>query len=140
VSFPVLPTDTTTSALVEPSQPDSAYYAPVSHAKDTPTPRWSIWALVSAICGIVAAAGVVVAIFSITAAEVLCVAAGPALVCGLVGLVNISESNGRLKGRGFAVVGVVIGSVGITMLIHMISSQLSSHLIKYPPLLFPTDD
>ena len=137
MSFPVLPSDTTSSGLVEPSPPDSAPRVPVPHATDTPTPRWSIWALVSAICGIVTAVGVGVANFSITAAEVLCVAAGPALVCGLVGLVNISESNGRLKGRGFAVVGVVTGFVGLFALTHMMSLQLFSHI---PPHLFPTDD
>ncbi len=65
--------------------------------------------------------------------------AGPALVCGLVGLVNISESNGRLKGRGFAVVGVVIGCVGLTMLMHLASLQFFSHLAQYLPH-FPTDD
>jgi hypothetical protein len=105
-----------------------------------PTPRWSIWALVSAVSGIVGAVGIGVALFSTTFAEVLCVAAGPALIGGLVGLVNISDSNGRLKGRRFAVVGVVMGFVGLFMLTHLMSLQLSSHFKQYPLLLFPTDD
>jgi hypothetical protein len=78
--------------------------------------------------------------FSITAAEILWVAAGPALVSGLVGLVTISESNGRLKGRGFAVVGVVMGVVGIIVLTHLTSSQLVAHFEQYPPFSFPSDD
>jgi hypothetical protein len=112
---------------------------PVPHAIDTSTPRWSIWTLVSAICGIVSVVGVGGAIFSITAVGVLCVAAGPALVCGLVGLVNISESSGRLKGRGFAVAGVILGTVGIIVLTHIVTTQLLSAL-PTPAQLFPSDD
>lgn len=135
MSFPVRPSDTTSDAPIEPSPPD---FAP--HAKDTFTPRPSIWALIGAIWGIVAAVGVIAVNYSITVAGVLCVAAGPALVCGLVGLVTISESNGRLKGRGFAVVGVVMGVVGIIMLTHLTSSQLAAHFEQYPPFSFPSDD
>ena len=140
MSFPVRPTDTTSSAPVEPSPPDFAPYTPVLHATATPAPRWSIWALVSASCGIVATVGVAVAVFSIITAAVLCVAAGPALVGGLVGLVNISESSGGLKGRGFAVVGVVMGIVGLFVLTHLMSSHLAAHFEQYPPFSFPSDD
>lgn len=105
----------------------------------TPTPRWSIWAQTSAIYGADAAVGIGVAMFNV-AAGFLCVAAGPALICGLVGLVNISEPNGRLKGRGFAVVGVVMGCVGLFMLVHLMSSQLATHFTQYPPFSFPSDD
>lgn len=35
----------------------------------------------------------------------------PAIVCGIVGLVKISKSNGQLKGTGFAVTGLVIPAV-----------------------------
>jgi hypothetical protein len=96
--------------------------------------------VVGAICGIVTAAGVVLATFGSAAAEVLCVAAGPALACGFVGLVSISESNGRLKGRGFAVVGLVIGVVGIVALDQLMLPHLWSHFEQYPPFSFPTDD
>ncbi|MGE5333945.1 MAG: DUF4190 domain-containing protein [Nitrososphaerota archaeon] len=138
MSFPARPTGTATSAPVEPSLPDAASYVPALHATDTLPPRWSIWTLVSATWGIVTAVGVGAAMFSGSAAAgVLCVAAGPALVCGVVGLVNISESNGRLKGRRFAVIGVVTGFVGLFMLTHMMSSQFFSRL---PPHLFPSDD
>ena len=140
MSFPVRPSGTPSSAPVEPSPPDFAPFAPAPHATATPTPRWSVWTLVSAICSIVTAAGVVLAIFGSAAAEILCVAAGPVLVCGFVGLVTISESNGRLKGRGFAVIGVVMGVVGITVLTHLKSSQLTAHFEQYPPFSFPSDD
>jgi len=115
-------------------------FAPAPHARDTLTPRRSIWALVGAIWGIAAAVDVGAANFSITVAGVLCVAAGPALVCGLVGLVTISESDGRLKGRGCAVVGVVMGVVGITMLTHLTSSQIAAQFEQYPPFSFPSED
>ena len=143
MSFPVPPPDMTGRAPVEPLLPDAAPYAPgarVPHVVDTPTPRWSFWALVSALCGIVTAVGIGAAIFSIAAAEVLCVAAGPPLICGLVGLVTIIESKGRLKGRGFAVVGVVMGFVGMLVLTRMMTSRLSSHWEQYPPFEFPSYD
>ncbi|HEX5548377.1 MAG TPA: hypothetical protein VFX24_13280 [Ktedonobacterales bacterium] len=140
MSFPVRPSDTTSHAPVEPLSPDFAPFAPAPHASDTPTPRRSIWALVGAVCGFVTTVGVCATGFSITAAEILWVAAGPALVSGLVGLVTISESNGRLKGRGFAVVGVVMGVVGIIVLTHLTSSQLVAHFEQYPPFSFPSDD
>ena len=135
MSFPIQPRDTTSNAPAEPSPPD---FAP--NARGTLTTRWSVWAVVGAICSIVTAAGVVLAIFGSAAAEILCVAAGPVLVCGFVGLVTISESNGRLKGRGFAVIGVVMGVMGITVLTHLKSSQLTAHFEQYPPFSFPSDD
>ncbi len=140
VSFPVQPSNTTSRAPVEPSSPDFAPLAPAPHASDTPTPRWSIWTLVSAICGIFTAVGAGASIFSVTAAGVLCIAAGPALVCGLVGLLNISESNGRLKGREFAVVGFVMVVVGLIVFSHMASSQFSEYLKQHPFHLLPSDD
>ena len=140
MSFHMRSSDTTSSAPVQFSPPDFVYNAPAPHAANMPTPRWSVWTVVSVICGIVAAGGVGVAGFSITVAVVLCVAAGPALVSGLVGLVNISESNGRLKGRGLAIVGFVMGIVGIIMLTHLTSSQLVTHFEHYPPFSFPSDD
>lgn len=146
MSFPVPPPDWTARAPVEPSLPDAAPYVPhgpgarAPQTTDTPTPRWSFWTLASALCGIVTAVGIGAAIFSVAAAEVLCVAAGPALICGLVGLVNISESKGRLKGRGFALVGVVMGFVGMYVLTRMMTSRLSSHFAQYPPFEFPSDD
>ena len=140
MSFPVRPSDTPSSAQVEPLSPDFAPFAPAPHATATPTPRWSVWALVSVSCGIVAVVGVGVAAFSVTVAAVLCVAAGPALVCGLMGLVDISEANGRLKGRGFAVVGFVMGVVGIVVLEQLTLSQLTAHFEQYPPFSFPSDD
>lgn len=146
MSFPLSPHDTTSGAPSEPSPPDFAPYTPyapyaaVAQATDTPTPRWSIWALVGAIWGIVAVVGAGAANVSITVAGALCVAGGSALVCGLLGLVAISESHGRLKGRGFALVGVVLGVAGIIMLTHLASSQLAAHFEQYPPFAFPSDD
>ncbi|HKW20976.1 MAG TPA: hypothetical protein VJO13_06345 [Ktedonobacterales bacterium] len=140
MSFPARPSDTTSSAPVEPSPADFAPCAPAPHATATPTPRWSVWTLVSVICAIITAAGVGAAAFSGAVAAVLCVAAGPALVGGLVGLVGISESNGRLKGRGFAVVGFVMGIVGIVVLTQLTLSQLTAHFEQYPPFSFPSDD
>ena len=146
MSFPVPPSDRTARAPAEPSLPDAAPYGPYGpgarapQTTDTPTPRWSFWTLASALCGIVTAVGIGAAIFSVAAAEVLCVAAGPALICGLVGLVNISESKGRLKGRGFALIGVVTGFVGMFVLTRMMTSRLSSHWEQYPPFEFPSDD
>ncbi|HEX5441635.1 MAG TPA: DUF4190 domain-containing protein [Ktedonobacterales bacterium] len=140
MSFPMRPSDTTSSAPVEPAPPDVASYAPVPQATNTTTPRWSAWALVSAICGGFVAVGAAVAGFSATVAEILCVASGPALVGGLFGLVTISESNGRLKGRGLAVVGFVMGIVGIIVLERLTLSQLEAHFEQYPPFSFPSDD
>lgn len=140
MSFPVRPSDTTSRAPVETSPTDVALYAPAPHARDTLPPRRSSWALVGAIGGIVTTVGVCAASFSITAAEILCIAAGPALIGGLAGLVTISESHGRLKGRGFAVVGVVMGVVGIIVLTHLMLSQLTAHFEQYPPFSFPSDD
>jgi uncharacterized protein DUF4190 len=36
----------------------------------------------------------------------------PAIVIGLLGLRDIRESNGRLRGRGSAIVGIVLGVLG----------------------------
>ncbi len=36
------------------------------------------------------------------------VTALPAIICGIVGLVKISKSNGRLRGKGFAITGIVV--------------------------------
>ena len=140
MSFPMRPSDTSSSAPVDPLPPDFAPFAPAPHTRDTLTSRPSIWALVGALWGIVAAVGVGAANVSITVAGILCVAAGPALVCGLVGLVTISESHGRLNGRGFALVGVVMGVVGIIMLSHLTTTQLTAHFEQYPPFSFPSDD
>jgi len=38
----------------------------------------------------------------------LCVATVPGLICGAVGLSNIGKSNGRLKGRGMAITGILL--------------------------------
>jgi uncharacterized paraquat-inducible protein A len=36
------------------------------------------------------------------------VTAMPAIICGIVSLVKISKSNGRLKGKGYAITGIVL--------------------------------
>lgn len=36
------------------------------------------------------------------------VTALPAIICGIVSLVKISKSNGRLKGKGYAITGIVL--------------------------------
>ncbi|MCE5339828.1 MAG: DUF4190 domain-containing protein [Planctomycetaceae bacterium] len=36
------------------------------------------------------------------------VTALPAIICGIIGLVKISKSNGRLRGKGYAITGIVV--------------------------------
>ncbi len=38
----------------------------------------------------------------------VCVSAVPGVICGIIGLSNVSKSNGRLKGRGLAILGIVL--------------------------------
>lgn len=39
----------------------------------------------------------------------------PAIICGIIGLIKISKSNGRLKGTGFAIAGITIPSIGVIL-------------------------
>jgi len=41
----------------------------------------------------------------------LCVTALPGVICGIVGLSAIGKSNGQLKGRGLAIVGIVLSLI-----------------------------
>ncbi|OHB58165.1 MAG: hypothetical protein A2Y12_07835 [Planctomycetes bacterium GWF2_42_9] len=56
------------------------------------TSKLAIWSFVLALLGIVT--------FNITAL--------PAIICGIIGLVKINSSNGRLKGKGFAISGLIL--------------------------------
>ncbi|OQA03346.1 MAG: hypothetical protein BWY69_00516 [Planctomycetes bacterium ADurb.Bin401] len=40
----------------------------------------------------------------------------PAIVCGIISLVKISKSCGRLKGKGLAIAGIVISAIGIIVI------------------------
>jgi prepilin-type processing-associated H-X9-DG protein len=54
----------------------------------------------------------------------------PALICGIVSLVKISRSQGRLKGTGFAVAGIAIPSVGALFVVPMMLAILMPALGK----------
>jgi prepilin-type processing-associated H-X9-DG protein len=54
----------------------------------------------------------------------------PALICGIVSLVKISKSNGRLKGTGFAVTGIVLPSVSLVFILPMMLAILMPALGK----------
>jgi len=41
----------------------------------------------------------------------------PAIVLGIVGLMSIGSSKGRLQGRGLAIAGIVTGSIGSVLTI-----------------------
>ncbi|OHB52066.1 MAG: hypothetical protein A2Y10_11065 [Planctomycetes bacterium GWF2_41_51] len=64
------------------------------------TSALAIWSFVLAIMGLFT--------FLITAL--------PAMICGIIGLVKISKSNGRLKGTGLAIAGIAIPAVGIILI------------------------
>ena len=136
MSFPEPPTDGNIIAPVEPTPSDAALSTPVPHMTNRARPRWSAWALVGTICAIITFAGMSVAIRDGTIL-VLLPTAVLAVVCGLRGLVSISESGGRLKGRGLAVAGVILGAIGIIVLTQILTTQLLSTL---PTHLFPSDD
>lgn len=55
-----------------------------------------------------AVASVVLGAFSLCC---LCFTALPAIICGLMGLANIGKSNGQLKGRGLAILGIILSLV-----------------------------
>jgi len=48
----------------------------------------------------------------------------PALICGIIGLIKISKSNGQLKGKGLAIAGITIPIVSL-VLIFIISMLLA---------------
>ncbi len=50
----------------------------------------------------------------------------PAIICGIIALVNISKSNGQLKGTGFAVTGLVIPVVLGPMMLAILMPALSN--------------
>ncbi len=49
----------------------------------------------------------------------------PAIICGIIALVNISKSNGQLKGTGFAVTGLVIPVVLGPMMLAILMPALA---------------
>ena len=40
----------------------------------------------------------------------------PAVICGIIALINIGASNGRLRGRGLAIAGIVIPCIQIVLI------------------------
>jgi hypothetical protein len=40
----------------------------------------------------------------------------PAVICGIVALINIGASNGRLRGKGFAIAGIVIAGLQVVLI------------------------
>jgi hypothetical protein len=55
----------------------------------------------------------------------------PAVICGIVGLVGINKSNGRLKGTGLAIAGIVIPVIIMAMLMLTLSKtrQLAQQIM-----------
>jgi len=78
------------------------------------TSALAIWSFVLALIGLFT--------FMITAL--------PALICGIVSLVKIGKSNGRLKGTGLAITGIVLPSVSLVFLLPMMLAILMPALGK----------
>lgn len=93
---------------------------PLSASPDIPQPpvaktsAAAIWSFVLAIIGLFT----------------LMITALPALICGIIGLIKISKSGGRLKGTGFAVAGIAVTSVGACFIIPMMLAILMPALGK----------
>ncbi|MBI5778440.1 MAG: type II secretion system major pseudopilin GspG [Planctomycetes bacterium] len=68
----------------------------------TNAPRTSCAALWSLICGI--------------AGMLLCLPAIPAIILGIIGLVNIKKGAGALKGKGKAIAGLILGGLAIIVM------------------------
>ncbi|MCX5634013.1 MAG: DUF4190 domain-containing protein [Phycisphaerae bacterium] len=81
---------------------------------DVRTSALAIWSFVLALMGLFT--------FMITAL--------PALICGIVSLVKISKSNGRLKGTGFAVAGITVPVVFSFFILPMMLAILMPALGK----------
>jgi prepilin-type processing-associated H-X9-DG protein len=64
------------------------------------TSKLAIWSFVLSLMGIFT--------FMVTAL--------PAIICGIIGLVKISKSNGRLKGKGYAITGITLPFVYIVLI------------------------
>ncbi|MGA2915375.1 MAG: DUF4190 domain-containing protein [Sedimentisphaerales bacterium] len=54
----------------------------------------------------------------------------PALICGIVGLVKISNSRGKLKGTGFAIAGIAIPTIVSIFILPMLLAILMPALAK----------
>lgn len=63
------------------------------------TSKSAIWSLICGIAGII-----------------LCLPAIPAIILGIIGLVNIKKSAGALKGNGLAIAGIILGGLILIML------------------------
>lgn len=88
----------------------------LSQTPQTPakTSTLAIWSFVLAMIGLFT--------FMITAL--------PALICGIVSLVKISNSKGQLKGTGFAVAGIAIPSIGGIFILPMMLAILMPALAR----------
>ena len=55
----------------------------------------------------------------------------PALICGIIALVNIANSSGRLKGTGMAITGIVLPGLFIFMIVPMFLAMLMPALSRF---------
>jgi competence protein ComGC len=92
-----------------PVEPDAPPLPPAAK-----TSALAIWSFVLAMLGLFT--------FMITAL--------PALICGIVGLIKISKSSGRLKGTGFAITGIVVPVVYVFLVLPIMLAILMPALGK----------
>jgi hypothetical protein len=86
------------------------YVQPYGYA---PPPTTNSQAVASLVCGIFSVVGGF-ACFAGAFASI------PGLILGIIGLQRINRSNGREKGRGMAVAGIVTSAVGVLVLVALI--------------------
>lgn len=54
----------------------------------------------------------------------------PAIICGIISLVKISKSQGRLKGNGFAIAGIAVSAVYMLVILPLIMAVMLPALSK----------
>jgi prepilin-type processing-associated H-X9-DG protein len=54
----------------------------------------------------------------------------PAIICGIISLVKISKSQGRLKGNGFAIAGIAVPAVSMLLILPLIMAIMLPALSK----------
>jgi hypothetical protein len=94
-------------------------------APDDSTPRLSWVALASALLGVSA---VVVGLLAPQEIPVLYVGVFAALVLGFLGLREVNVSEGRIRGRWLALIGLVLGGLGSAAAVIGIAAILTAHL------------
>lgn len=78
------------------------------------TSKLAVWSLVLSVMGLFT--------FMVTAL--------PAIICGIVGLVKIRDSNGRLKGKGLAITGIVLPVVYIFLILPILFAIVLPAMVK----------